>query len=308
MKLVFAGTPDAAVPSLQALLNSDHDVVAVITRPDARKGRGRSLSRSPVGELATEVGIPLLQPTHPREPEFQAALAEIAPDCVPVVAYGALVPQPVLDIPKHGWVNLHFSLLPAWRGAAPVQRAIAAGDDITGASTFQLEAGMDTGPVFGIVTEAIGAQDTAGDLLDRLAHSGAHLLRGTMDAIATGEAIAVPQSSDGVSLAPKLHPEDAQVDWHTPAMHIDRLIRACTPAPGAWTIFDGQRLKLGPATIAAEQLSLTPGQLEVRKQEVLVGTLSGVLKLGHIQPMGKKPMPAADWVRGARVVSGAELA
>jgi methionyl-tRNA formyltransferase len=186
LRLLFAGTPEPAVPSLEALLGSRHDVVAVLTRPDARAGRGRKVSRSPVAERADAAGVPVLQPRSPREPEFLEQLAELAVDCAPVVAYGALVPQAALDLPAHGWVNLHFSLLPAWRGAAPVQHAIMAGDEVTGASTFRLEAGLDTGPVFGTVTETIGAHDTAGDLLGRLSVSGAGLLVATLDGIAAG--------------------------------------------------------------------------------------------------------------------------
>src|SRR6201991_3244774 len=187
MRLVFAGTPEPAVPSLRALLDSPrHEVAAVVTRPDAPAGRGRTLVRSPVARLADQAGVPVFAPARPSEPEFLAQLAALAPDCCPVVAYGALVPRAALDVPRHGWVNLHFSLLPAWRGAAPVQAAVRHGDEITGAATFRLEEGLDTGPVFGVVTEEIRACDTAGDLLGRLAESGAALLLATMDGIADG--------------------------------------------------------------------------------------------------------------------------
>ena len=176
----------------------------MLTRPDARSGRGRKESRSPVAERADAAGIPVLQPRSPREPEFLEQLAALAVDCAPVVAYGALIPQAALDLPRHGWVNLHFSLLPAWRGAAPVQHAIMAGDEITGAATFRLEAGLDTGPVFGAVTEPIGPRDTAGDLLGRLAISGAALLVATLDGIEAGTLVAEPQPADGISLAPRI--------------------------------------------------------------------------------------------------------
>ena len=300
MRVVFAGTPEPAVPSLQALLDSHHDVIAVVTRPDAPSGRGRTLTASPIAELAAQHGIETLKPAKPSDPEFMARLSELAPDCCPVVAYGALIPQSVLDIPRIGWINLHFSLLPAWRGAAPVQHAIKAGDEITGATTFLLEAGMDTGPVFGHITDAIGPHDTSGDLLQRLSVTGAELLVRTLDGIESGELVAVPQVDEGVSLAPKVLVDDAKVDWTHPALAIDRLIRSCTPAPGAWTTFRDERLKLGAVTLEAEVTDLAPGQLRVSKQAVLVGTGSCAVSLGQVQPVGKKPMGWKDWVNGAR--------
>jgi methionyl-tRNA formyltransferase len=300
VRVVFAGTPEPAVPSLQALLDSHHDVIAVVTRPDAPSGRGRTLTASPIAELAARHGIETLKPARPSEPEFMARLSELAPDCCPVVAYGALIPQSVLDIPRIGWINLHFSLLPAWRGAAPVQHAIKAGDEITGATTFLLEAGMDTGPVFGHITDAIGPHDTSGDLLQRLSVTGAELLVRTLDGIESGELVAVPQIEEGVSLAPKVLVDDAKVDWTHPALAIDRLIRSCTPAPGAWTTFRDERLKLGAVTLEAEVTDLAPGQLRVSKQAVLVGTGSCAVALGQVQPIGKKPMGWKDWVNGAR--------
>jgi methionyl-tRNA formyltransferase len=300
VRVVFAGTPEPAVPSLQALLDSHHDVIAVVTRPDAPSGRGRTLTASPIAELAARHGIETLKPAKPSESEFMARLSELAPDCCPVVAYGALIPQSVLDIPRIGWINLHFSLLPAWRGAAPVQHAIKAGDEITGATTFLLEAGMDTGPVFGHITDAIGPHDTSGDLLQRLSVTGAELLVRTLDGIESGELVAVPQVEDGVSLAPKVLVDDAKVEWTHPALAIDRLIRSCTPAPGAWTTFRDERLKLGAVTLEAEVTDLAPGQLRVSKQAVLVGTGSCAVALGQVQPIGKKPMGWKDWVNGAR--------
>ena len=300
MRLVFAGTPAPALPSLQALLDSRHDVVAVVTRPDARTGRGRQLAASPVAELAHSVGLEVLKPGHPRDPEFLAALTALAPDACPVVAYGALVPRPVLDVPVHGWVNLHFSLLPAWRGAAPVQHAVLAGDDVTGATTFLLEEGLDTGPTFGLVTETIRPTDTSGDVLARLAVSGADLLVRTLDGIEDGTLIPRPQPADGVSLAPKLNPEDALVDWAVPALRIDRQVRACTPAPGAWTTFRGERLRLGPVRPAPGDVDLAPGELLVSKADVRVGTGSYAVVLGDVVPQGKKAMDAASWARGVR--------
>jgi methionyl-tRNA formyltransferase len=308
MRLVFAGTPEVALPALAALIASDHDVVAVVTRPDAPAGRGRTLQASPVAELAAEHGIEVLKPERPRDPDFLARLTEIAPDCCPVVAYGALVPRAALDIPRLGWVNLHFSLLPAWRGAAPVQHAVWHGDDVTGATTFVLEEGLDTGPVLGVVTETVRPTDTSGDLLTRLSESGAGLLVATMDGLAAGALVATPQPADGVTLAPKITVDDARVDWTQPAVRVDRQIRACTPAPGAWTERAGERLKLGPVTLLPEDTSLAPGELGVDKNRVRVGTATHAVVLGEVRAQGKKPMAAADWARGTRPEPGETLA
>ena len=301
MRLVFAGTPQTALPSLRAILDSRHDVVAVLTRPDAPTGRSRKLSPSPVAQVATDAGIEVLRPQRPRDPDFLVRLAEIGPDCAPVVAYGGLLPRPALDVPKHGWVNLHFSLLPAWRGAAPVQHAILAGDDLTGASTFQIEEELDSGPVYGVVTEPVRPTDTSGDLLDRLAVAGARLLVATLDGIEDGTLLAHPQASDGLSWAPKLTAADAEVDWSAPAVRVDRLIRACTPAPGAWTTFRGDRLKLGPVRADPQAADLGPGQLRADRDGVGVGTGTRAVLLGEVQPQGKRVMPADDWARGARL-------
>ncbi len=301
MRLAFAGTPSAALPSLRALVESTrHDVVAVITRPAAPSGRGRQPMRSPVADLARDAGVRVLTPARPGDPEFLAELAELSPECCPVVAYGALLPPSALAIPIHGWVNLHFSLLPAWRGAAPVQHAILHGDEVTGASTFQIEAGLDTGPVYGVVTETVRVADTAGELLSRLAVSGAALLSATMDGIADGTLVARPQSSDGVSIAPKITVADAQVDWGRPAFAVDRLIRACTPTPGAWTMFRGERLKLGSVSVGSTSM-LAVGELRVARDGVCVGTASADVALSSVQPPGKKVMAAPDWARGARI-------
>ena len=306
MRIVFAGTPDPAVPSLQRLIDSPHhDVVAVLTRPDAVSGRGRKVTRSPIGELADDHGIPVLTPRKPGDEDFVAELTALEPDCCPVVAYGALLPPPVLAIPRFGWINLHFSLLPAWRGAAPVQAAIDAGDEFTGASTFLLEAGLDTGPVFGVVTERIKADDTAGVLLGRLAESGAELLESTLDGVAAGALTAVPQSGDGVSFAPKVTVDAARIDWSRPALAVDRHVRAVTPAPGAWTTIADARVKVAPVTVADEpDLTLAPGAIELRKSGVFVGTGSTPVRLDRVQPPGKKMMSAADWARGARLDPG----
>ncbi|MFK0249781.1 methionyl-tRNA formyltransferase [Amycolatopsis azurea] len=307
MRLVFAGTPEPAVPSLRALLASEeHEVVAVVTRPDAQAGRGRRVVRSPIGALADEHGIEVLTPPKASDPAFLARLAEIAPDACPVVAYGALLPQAALDIPVHGWVNLHFSLLPAWRGAAPVQAAIRAGDEITGASTFRIVKELDAGPVYGVITEQIAAGDTAGELLGRLAESGAKLLVSTMDGIADGTLRAVAQTGDGVSYAPKVTVEDARVSFADPAAAVDRQIRAVSPEPGAWAEFRGERLKLGPVTVVDEP-GPPPGELVVERKRVLVGTASKPVRLGEVQAQGKKRMAATDWARGTRIEQGERL-
>ncbi|QIP87470.1 methionyl-tRNA formyltransferase [Streptomyces sp. Tu 2975] len=305
MKLVFAGTPEVAVPALDALIASDrHEVAAVVTRPDAPAGRGRRLVASPVAQRAADAGIEVLKPARPRDEEFLARLREIDPDCCPVVAYGALLPKAALDVPAHGWVNLHFSLLPAWRGAAPVQHAILAGDEMTGAATFRIEEGLDTGPVYGVITEPVRPTDTSGDLLTRLAFAGAGLLAATMDGIEDGTLRPVPQPADGVTLAPKITVEDAHVDWTAPALRVDRVVRGCTPAPGAWTAFRGERLKLVQVALLPDRKDLGPGELDAGKNHVHVGTGSHAVELLWVQPQGKKPMRAADWARGVRIAPG----
>jgi methionyl-tRNA formyltransferase len=304
MRLVFAGTPQAAVPALDALLKSRHEVAAVVTRPDAPAGRGLHLGPSPVAQRAAEAGVEVLKPARPRDPDFTDRLRQIAPDVVPITAYGALIPQSVLDIPAQGWVNLHFSLLPAWRGAAPVQHAILHGDDITGATTFRLVKELDAGPVFGVVTEPIRPRDTAGDLLGRLAVSGADLLVATLDGIESGQLEARPQPAEGVSLAPKITAGDARVRWDQPAIAVDRQLRACTPGPGAWTMLGEARLKLWPVDPAPQDAPaagpLAPGEVRILRSAVLVGTGTTPVGLGDVQPPGKRRMGAADWVRGLR--------
>jgi methionyl-tRNA formyltransferase len=328
VRLVFAGTPAAALPTLRALAASRHTVAAVVTRPDAPVGRGKKMHQSPVAELAQQLGFETLKPARPNEGWFLDRLRAIAPDCCPVTAYGALLPQSALDIPPHGWVNLHFSLLPAWRGAAPVQHAVLRGDDITGATTFRIVKELDAGPVFGTLTEPIRPADTSGDLLDRLALSGAALLVRTLDGIEDGTLRAVPQPADGVSFAPKLTPADARVDWKLPAHLIDRQLRACTPDPGAWTESDAGRLKLWPVTLAAGAglitgspgisaapdapgargaAGLAPGEVRVDRNAVYVGTGTVPVRLGDVQPQGKRRMPAADWARGQRGHPAASL-
>jgi methionyl-tRNA formyltransferase len=301
VRLVFAGTPDVALPSLAALAAGRHEVVAVVTRPESRSGRGRRPQPSPVAVRGAELGVPVLTPARPSEPDFVEQLRSLAPDCCPVVAYGALLPQDVLDLAPHGWINLHFSLLPAWRGAAPAQHALLAGDAVTGATTFRIVKELDAGPIFGTVTEAIRPTDTAGDLLDRLAVAGAPLLVDTIDHLELGDLEAQSQPGDGVSYAPKITTDDARIRWTEPAFAVDRRIRACTPSPGAWTTLDGSRLKVGPVRLLPDVDGLAPGELDVGRDYAHVGTATHAVALGDVQPPGKRAMDAAAWVRGARL-------
>jgi len=296
VRIVFAGTPDVAVPSLDALIESHHEVVAVVTRPDAPSGRGKKLAASPIADRAAELGVETLKPGRLGDEEFVARLTEIAPDCCPVVAYGGLLPRRVLDIPAHGWVNLHFSLLPSWRGAAPVQHAILAGDQVTGATTFRIVQELDAGPTFASITEPIRDTDTAGDLLRRLSIRGAQLLLDTLNGIEEGTVNAQPQPETQLSYASKISVEDARIHWALPADAINRLIRACTPAPGAWTTFCGERFKINSARLTPDRLP--PGALEITRRSVMAGTGTTALELGEVQAQGKRPMLAAEWARG----------
>ncbi|WP_462417665.1 methionyl-tRNA formyltransferase [Kytococcus sp. Marseille-QA3725] len=306
MRILFAGTPEVAVPSLDHLLASagegGHQVVGVLTRPDARVGRGRKVRPSPVKERALEHGLPVLESDRPWEAETLAALQELGADVGAIVAYGALLPGSVLAVPTHGWVNLHFSLLPSWRGAAPVQRALMAGDDLTGATTFVLDEGMDSGPVLGTLTETVRAGDTAGDLLDRLAHAGAPLLAQSLHGLADGTLTPVAQPADGVSLAPKLTVAEAELDFSVPAFAVARTVAGCSPAPGAWTTFRDGRLKVLRATVADAEGApdLPPGRIVASGDDVLVGTATGPVRLERVQPPGKQEMDASAWARGAR--------
>lgn len=303
MRLLFAGTPEVAVPSLQALVDSGHEVCAVLTRPDAAAGRGRRPSRSAVAERADALGIPVWTPASLRDPDALAELASMAPDCCPVVAYGALIPAAALAVPRHGWLNVHFSLLPAWRGAAPVQYAVLHGDSVTGATVFRLDEGLDTGPVLSWIEEPIGPRDTSGDVLDRLAVRGAQLLVDTIASLASGGLAAIPQPAEGATYAPKLDVSDARVDWARPAHEIDRRVRACTPAPGAWTTFRGDRIKVSPIVLDVDD-SLAPGEIRASKAGVLVGTGTVAVAMTEVRPEGRKPMAAADWARGVRPTDG----
>lgn len=305
MRIIFAGTPEPAVVALEKLIASRHEVAAVITRPDARRGRGRTLHPSPVKVLAEKHGIEVLTPSTLKPgtedgDALRARLAELSPEAIPVVAYGNLITEDLLQVPAHGWVNLHFSLLPAWRGAAPVQASIAAGDEVTGASTFRIDKGLDTGDILATLEERIQPTDTADDLLTRLAYAGADLLVETMDGLEDGSISPQPQEGEA-TYAHKIATEDARIEWAAPADVIDRHIRAHTPGPGAWTLLGESRLKVGPISLADGESgasALRPGEVRVGKKEVLVGTGSTAVRLGQVQPPGKKMMNAADWGRG----------
>ncbi|HEX7349685.1 methionyl-tRNA formyltransferase [Brachybacterium sp.] len=299
MRLLFAGTPEAALPSLRTLLDSSHEVVGVLTRADAPAGRGRRLTPSPVKALALEAGVPVLTPATLRDAEVQQQLRELAPDAAPVVAYGNLVPQAALDIPRHGWVNLHFSLLPAWRGAAPAQRAVLSGARETGMSVFRLEKGLDTGDVLSTAHTSIGPFETSGGLLERMSLDGAAVLLSALDALEAGTAALTPQDHDLATHAPKLSTAEAEIDWTLPAEQVSAHIRGMSPQPGAWTMLKGARAKILGLEQAPEHAPLPPGRLEATRRQVLVGTGTDVIALSTLAPAGKRPMRAVDWARGA---------
>ncbi|MCI6205480.1 MAG: methionyl-tRNA formyltransferase [Corynebacterium glucuronolyticum] len=316
MRILFAGTPEPAVATLERLIDSDHEIVGVVTRPDARRGRGRTLHPSPVADCADKHGLQVYKPETLRgNDEFATLLRDLAPDCVPVIAYGNLIPEELLDIPTHGFVNVHYSLLPRWRGAAPVQAAIAAGDEETGATIFRIDAGLDTGPILSTVTTPISAQDTADDLLTRLAYDGADLLVQTLTDLESGAVTPQPQAGEA-TYAHKLDKATARIDWQQPADVIDRRIRAFTPAPGAWTQWDGDKVKLGPvhplpctqepssSLPPSSQVKLAPGEVLIEKNNVFVGTGSVSVALSTVQAPGKKRMDAASWGRGVHNQDG----
>lgn len=294
MRIIFAGTPATAIPSLERLAQ-DHDVIAVLTREPAPVGRKRVLTPSPIESRAREMGIDVMTPRSLRDPEIITQLTELAPDAVAVVAYGLIIPPAALTIPTHGWINLHYSLLPRWRGAAPVQCAIAAGDSITGTSVFKIEEGLDTGPVASREEHDIDGR-TAGEMLDYLSETGAQHLARVFDQLADVE---FHEQSGEATHAPQLTTRDSRIDWTWPASRVEAAIRAFTPEPGPWTTLAGQRVKIGPAT-PADSAFLAPGELSGGKQ-VLVGTGDGDLILSTVAPAGKTWMNASDWMRGVKV-------
>lgn len=313
MRILFAGTPETAVPALQLLHDEGFDIAGVLTRAPAPQGRKRVLTPSPVHRAATELGIPVLTPRTLKDGAIQEQIAELAPEAVAVVAYGLIIPPALLNVPRHGWINLHFSLLPRWRGAAPVNYAIAAGDTTTGTSVFQIEQGLDTGPVFASEATKIGAEETAGELLARLAQSGARQLSDTLRAIAAGSAHAQPQSGE-VTLAPQFDSSWARVNWEWPAQRIADRVRAANPAPGAWTTLNGQRFKIESVRAIAPETSETPGTPEAPATRItlapgeigpggVVGCGEGTIQLQRVAPPGKAHMDASAWLNGARLAA-----
>jgi methionyl-tRNA formyltransferase len=298
MRLVFAGTPAAAVPSLRALAAGPHEISAVLTRTDAPLGRKRVLTPSPVAASAAELGLPVVKADR-LDADVTRTVTDLAPDLGVIVAYGGLVREPLLSAPVHGWINLHFSLLPQWRGAAPVQRALLAGDEILGASVFQLVPELDAGPVF--AEQSFPAADaTAGEALEALASSGAELLARVVDDIAAGRAVAVPQTGEP-TFAPKLTITDGIIDWTADAATVLARIRGATPEPGAHTTVDGARLKVTRAAIAHDATRLPAGDIALAERRVLVGTGTDPVELITVQPAGRGAMAAGDWWRGLRV-------
>ncbi len=296
MRIAFAGTPDAAVPTLQALINSPHEIAFVITRPDAPKGRGQELTPSSVAKLAASNGLPIVKTSDLSQVANQVADL----DAVVVVAFGGLVPKNLLDVPMFGWINVHFSLLPHWRGAAPVQHAIMAGDDVTGITTFRIEEALDSGPVLAYITTSIGNNETAGQLLDRLSIEGAQLALATLQGLANNSIHPLAQPLDGVSYAPKITTAVARINWQEPALVIARKIRAMTPSPGAWTMSGQDRFKLAPVKLVPEVTHLTAGQLAFVDGQVYVGTGSHAVELDQIQLPGKTFTAANNWARNLK--------
>lgn len=298
MRVVFAGTPEPAVPSLRLLAASDHEIVGVVTRPDAPLGRKRVLTPSPIASAAEELGLPVIK-TARLDAEATDRIAALEPDLGVIVAYGGLVREPLLSTPRLGWINLHFSLLPRWRGAAPVQHALIAGDEVVGAAVFQLVPELDAGDVFGVLEHRPVGGETAGDVLDDLAHRGAYLLEDVVDQLAAGTAVATPQ--EGIpTLAPKLTLDDGRIRWDESARAVLNRVRGVTPEPGAHAELDGARLKVLAARAAATTHELAPGEVAVVGKEVLAGTADAPIVLVTVQPAGRGSMAAADWWRGLR--------
>ncbi|MGN6501623.1 MAG: methionyl-tRNA formyltransferase [Pseudolysinimonas sp.] len=295
MRIVFAGSPAAAVPSLQALIDGPHEVVAVVTREPSPQGRKRTLTATPVAEVATQAGLPLIETN--RLGPVADDLIGLEPDLGVIVAYGGLVREPLLSAPRLGWINLHFSLLPRWRGAAPVQRAVMAGDQQTGVTVFRLVPELDAGDVLAMQPAVIGRNETAGHLLEVLAEVGSGVLSAVVDRLDAGTARAVPQTGEE-TYAPKLVLEDGRIDWEASAEQVDALIRGVTPEPGAFTKIGGERLKIHEAAIAHGVSRLAPGVLELRAGRVLAGTASEPLELLRVQPAGRTAMDAGAWWRG----------
>lgn len=298
MRIVFAGTPHPAVASLRAVAASPHELVGVVTRSAAPVGRKRILTPSPVAAAATDLGVPVITADRLDE-DATAAIAALEPDLGVIVAYGGLVREPLLSLPRHGWINLHFSLLPRWRGAAPVQHALIAGDRTTGAAVFQLVPQLDAGDVFAQLRYDVPSDQTAGDVLDVLADTGAQLVVEVINGIADGSAVATPQTGEP-TLAPKLSLADGLLDFTLGADAVINRFRGTTPEPGAHFSVNGQRVKVLAATRGPDT-ALAAGRLTMVERDVLVGTGEGTVRLATVQPAGRGAMQAADWWRGLRV-------
>lgn len=296
MRIAFAGTPESAIDPLQALVHSHHELAYVVTRPDAPTGRGRVLTPSPVATFAAENELQVFKPN--QIDEIADKFNDV--DAVIVVAYGAMIPETLLNAPKHGFINLHFSLLPAWRGAAPVQHAIINGDELTGVTAFRIDKGLDTGPVLGTVSTQITQHENAGELLERLTQMGSMLMLQLLDGLAAGQVTAHEQSPHDISYAPKISTEDARINWSHPGLAVVRRIRGMSPAPGAWTMHGDERIKIGQAELALEVTDLGPGQIRIANGKVFVGTASQAIEVLQVQRPGKSMGPAKQWADSLR--------
>lgn len=301
LRVLFAGTPEFALPPLQALIDEACDIVAVLTQPDRPAGRGKQLRASPVKQLALENKLEVLQPESLKDPKWQEKLAGLQPDLMVVVAYGLMIPDPLLTLPRFGCWNIHASLLPRWRGAAPIQRAIEAGDDQTGVCIMQIEATLDTGPVYMCLSTAIGALDTAGSLHDRLADLGAHALRDCIKLLIRGELPqAVPQDDSQAIYASKLSKAEAELDWNQAAEVLQRKVRAFNPWPVAWCELDGQRLRIWKAEVVGDETDNKPGVVLSDRQSLIIGTAEKSLKILELQRAGGQRMTAEQFLHAYR--------
>ncbi len=304
MRIVFFGTPDFAVPSLSTLIDSGYDVAAVVTQPDRLKGRGHLLSQPPVKELAVSKGIPVLQPAGVRKPEFLEELSSYRPEAIAVVAYGKIIPPQVLSLPPLGCINVHASLLPKYRGAAPIQWAIISGDTVTGVTTMMMDEGLDTGEILLQEETAIAEEDNALTLSGRLSELGAALLPRTLEGLKNGSIKPVPQSGEP-TFAPILRKEDGLMDWSLPAQKLLDLIRGTYPWPGAYFFLNGQRLTVVRAKVLNGNRRGEPGRVEkIGTGEILVSTGMGLLSIIEVKPEGRKSMSASSFMRGRRMTEG----
>lgn len=307
MRTVFFGTPDAAVPALAALISSEHQVALVVTAPDRPRGRGLGVEPVPVKKKALEAGLEVVQPSTLRANDVKRHLAALGADVFVVAAYGLILPPEVLNIPRLGCLNVHFSLLPRLRGAAPVQWALIEGHDLTGVTIMQMDEGVDTGGVLSQISEPITDSDDASTLEGRLAKKGASLLVATMEAFEKGEIEPVPQDDSLATNAPKISPDQARIDWSLAAQQIRNRVRAFRPRPGAWTIYNGRRLKIWAVEATSDRARGGPGTLQVNPEGLVVDTGDGRIALVELQPEGKRRMTAGEFVRGYNPATGDEL-